>query len=730
MKQLLALILICFCVHESFAMNVDSDTIPRLELSGVEISTQRTILPMHRLPNVHGNILVAGKKNEVIELSKSSADLASVNQRQIFARIPGLMIWENDGSGIQIGIAARGLSPNRSWEFNTRQNGCDISPDVFGYPEAYYTPPMEAVDRIEFLRGSASLQFGPQFGGMVNYALKTGHGNKPFFYESRQSVGSYGLFSTYNAIGGTKNKWSYYVFANQRRGDGWRENGMFDAKSLYASAEYRHSSNVLIGFNITHSQFLSQQPGGLTDEQFLHNWRGSSRSRNWLQVPWNVASMYAKVRTSKHSLLDVKLFGVLANRSSVGFMKPINVSDTINTETDAYNNRKLDIDHYQTWGVELRWLLEYNLFGKEHQLAAGARHSNAHTHRQNDGVGSTGPLFDDERVQGEFGKNLFFDNANTAAFVENIFHIGSRLTVTPAVRVENVSSGTRGYVSLSQGEFEPQQRTRSFLLAGLGLQYEWNQLNLYANASQAYRPVTFGDFTPGSTTDVIDPNLKDASGYNAECGFRGTHRSWLNFDAGLFYLLYDNRIGTVQRDGANFRTNIGASVSKGVELYVEFDPVKMINTQPRFGSVSVFVSGVMMDARYTRWDNPDIAENPLKAIESKRVEYAPNQTWRAGLTYKLNGLTAYVQWSFVDAVYTDAVNSDLPTANAQAGKIDSYQLLDASVKYDFSKSFFLQAAINNVNDTRYATRRAGGYPGPGLLPGTGRTLTVTLGMNL
>jgi Fe(3+) dicitrate transport protein len=411
-------------------------------------------------------------------------------------------------------------------------------------------------------------------------------------------------------------------------------------------------------------------------------------------------------------------------------MKPINVSDTINTETDAYNNRKLDIDHYQTWGVELRWLLEYNLFGKEHQLAAGARHSNAHTHRQNDGVGSTGPLFDDERVQGEFGKNLFFDNANTAAFVENIFHIGSRLTVTPAVRFENVSSGTRGYVSLSQGEFEPQQRTRSFLLAGLGLQYEWNQLNLYANASQAYRPVTFGDFTPGSTTDVIDPKLKDASGYNAECGFRGTHRSWLNFDAGLFYLLYDNRIGTVQRDGANFRTNIGASVSKGVELYVEFDPVKMINTQPRFGSVSVFVSGVMMDARYTRWDNPDIAENPLKAIESKRVEYAPNQTWRAGLTYKLSGLTAYVQWSFVDAVYTDAVNSDLPTANAQAGKIDSYQLLDASVKYDFSKSFFLQAAINNVNDTRYATRRAGGYPGPGLLPGTGRTLTVTLGMNL
>ena len=114
-------------------------------------------------------------------------------------------------------------------------------------------------------------------------------------------------------------------------------------------------------------------------------------------------------------------------------------------------------------------------------------------------------------------------------------------------------------------------------------------MNVYANASQAYRPVTFSDFTPGSTTDVIDPNLKDASGYNAEFGIRGTHKSWLNFDAGLFYLSYDNRIGTMQREGVNFKTNIGKSISKGTEIYVEFDPVKMLVAQPRFGSVSLFI---------------------------------------------------------------------------------------------------------------------------------------------
>jgi Fe(3+) dicitrate transport protein len=730
MKLLLVFI---FIVAHSFGLHAftnDSDTIPPLEISGVEISTERITLPMHRLPNVHGNILVAGKKNEVIELSKSTADLASVNQRQIFARVPGLMIWENDGSGIQIGIAARGLSPNRSWEFNTRQNGYDISPDVFGYPESYYSPPMEAVERVEILRGAASLQFGPQFGGMVNYVLKSGHGNKPFFYESRQSAGSFGLFSTYNAIGGTKNKWSYSAFAQQRRGNGWRKNSAFDTKSVYGSLEYRHNSKLLIGFNITHSEFLSQQPGGLTDEQYELDWRGSSRSRNWLQVPWNVASAYAKIRTSNHSLLDVKLFGLLADRSSIGYMKAINISDTINSETDSYNNRKLDIDHYQTWGAELRWLFEYTLFGSEHQLVAGGRYSDAHTHRQNDGTGSAGVQFDDALAVGEFGKNLFFDNVNAAAFLENIFHLGTRFTITPAVRFENVESTARGHISLAQGEFESMQRVRSFALAGMGLQYEWNSLNVYMNASQAYRPVTYGDFTPGSTTDMIDPNLKDASGYNAEFGFRGTHRNWLNFDVGLFYLMYDNRIGTVQKDGVNFKANIGTSESKGLELFTEIDPIKMLVAQPRRGSVSVFISGSLMDARYVRWDNPSIAEDPLKSMENKRVEYAPKQTWRAGVTYKLKGLSASAQWSFVDAVYTDASNTELPTTNAQAGKIEAYDVWDVSVKYEFSMSFFLQSSVNNLLDTRYATRRSGGYPGPGLLPGNGRSITMTLGLNL
>ncbi|MFC7670651.1 hypothetical protein ACFQT0_27180 [Hymenobacter humi] len=61
----------------------------------------------------------------------------------------GLNIWENDQGGLQLSIGGRGLDPNRTSNFNVRQNNYDISADALGYPESYYTPPTEAIKRIQ-----------------------------------------------------------------------------------------------------------------------------------------------------------------------------------------------------------------------------------------------------------------------------------------------------------------------------------------------------------------------------------------------------------------------------------------------------------------------------------------------------------------------------------------------------------------------------------------------------
>src|SRR5690606_26115464 len=107
---------------------------------------------------------------------------------------------------------ARGLDPNRASNFNTRQNGYDISADALGYPESYYTPPMQALQRIEIVRGAASLQYGTQFGGLLNFVFKRGPQDKPFEFITENTYSSFNQFNTFNSIGGTKGRANYYAF--------------------------------------------------------------------------------------------------------------------------------------------------------------------------------------------------------------------------------------------------------------------------------------------------------------------------------------------------------------------------------------------------------------------------------------------------------------------------------------------------------------------------------------
>ena len=109
-----------------------ADTIRRQELTEVRV----TGAALHFAAPVDGTTITAGRRNELIKPREVDANLVQNNMRQVMARVPGLMVWENDGSGQQINVATRGLSPNRSWEFNVRQNGYDVSADAFGYPEA------------------------------------------------------------------------------------------------------------------------------------------------------------------------------------------------------------------------------------------------------------------------------------------------------------------------------------------------------------------------------------------------------------------------------------------------------------------------------------------------------------------------------------------------------------------------------------------------------------------
>ncbi len=703
-----------------------SDTNHIKYLPDVTVVGRNSKSDYQQMPEIVGTSIYAGKKNALIVLDNVQGNVVTNNMRQVLAKVPGIHIWESDPSGIQIGIAARGLSPNRSWEFNVRQNGYDIAADPFGYPEAYYNPQLQAVQRIEIVRGQGSLQYGPQFGGLINYILRNGSEiNKPIEFETQQTVGSNGLFNSYNAIGGKKGKIHYYTFFDHRNGDGWRQNSRYYTNAAYGTVTYNFTDKFSLTAEVMRSHIRSQQPGGLTDAQITQDAQQSFRSRNWFDITWTTPALIANYQFNEKTRWNTKLFGTIGNRNSVGFLQSITTKDSINATTLNYNNRVVNLDQYRNYGLESRIITEYHLGKMVNTFAGGIRLYTGTTTRQADGKGTTGTGYD-VTVTGNYPRDIEFNSKNAAAFAENIFRITDKLLIIPGIRYEwlqGTSSGRNGYTS-GGAEIILQNitRSRSFILAGVGTEYHVTKgTEVYGNISQAYRPIQFANLQAPPTTDVVDPDLKDAKGYNIDLGYRGKVKNFLQFDVSGFYLQYDNRVGTITPTGATYRliTNVGASTSKGFEGYVEFNPIRAF-TKSQHTDVIVFASYGYTDAKYSG-DHKDAN------TKGKKVENAPANIIRGGITAGYRDFLLTAQISSVGETFSDANNTVAASSNGNTGLIPSYSVTDLTATYKFKKGLNLKAGINNLFDERYFTRRAGGYPGPGALPADGRTVFISVG---
>ncbi|TAJ45975.1 MAG: TonB-dependent receptor [Chitinophagaceae bacterium] len=704
----------------------DSFTLKINNLPDITVVGRNSKSDIQQMPEIVGTSIYAGKKNSLVVLDNVQGNVVTNNMRQVLAKVPGIHIWESDPSGIQIGIAARGLSPNRSWEFNIRQNGYDIAADPFGYPEAYYNPQLQGVQRIEIIRGQGSLQYGPQFGGMVNYILRNGSEiNKPFEFETQQTVGSNGLFNSYNAIGGKKGKVHYYTFFDHRNGNGWRENSRYYTDAGFGTVTYYVTPKFSITTELMRSHIRSQQAGGLTDAQFAQDPTQSLRSRNWFDITWTTPAIIANYQLNASTRWNTKLFATIGNRNSVGYTSAITVKDSINPATGNYNNRVLNADKYRNYALESRIITDYTLFDRNNTFSGGIRLYTGSTFRQSNGKGTTGSNYD-MRVADLYPTDIRFDSRNLAAFAENIFRISDQLLLIPGIRyewLEGSASGRNGFTAAGAPiQLQNIQRSRSFWLAGIGSEYHITKgTEFYANYAQAYRPIQFANLQAPPSTDVVDPDLSDAKGYNIDLGYRGKVKSYLQFDVSVYYLSYQNRIGTVTPAGASYRliTNVGNSISKGFEGFVEFNPVKAF-APSNTTDLLLFASYSYTDARYSN-DHKDAA------TKGKQVENAPKNILRLGITagYKAFLLTGQVSYS--SETFSDANNTVTPTANAQNGLIPAYTVTDLTASYKFSKSLSVKTGLNNLFDTHYFTRRAGGYPGPGVLPGDGRTFFISVG---
>lgn len=733
--------------ESSLELNLELSPLKTQQLSEVVLSQRREeLFALQQLKKVEGTAIFAGKKSEVILVENIIGNMAANNSRQIYSQVVGLNIYDNGDAGLQLNIGGRGLDPNRTANFTTRQNGYDISADALGYPESYYTPPAEALAQIQVVRGAASLQYGPQFGGLVNFKLKKPNPNKELEWISRQTLGSFDLLTSFNSLSGTLGKFSYYTYFNYKEGNGFRPNSNFNSRNYFGQLGYQISDRTKLTFEATLMNYLAKQPGGLTDAQFIEDPTFSNRDRNWFRVDWQLFSLKLDHRISASTDFSLNLFTLDASRKALGFR-----TNRVSQPDDPNEPRELLIDNFQNVGAEARVLHRYKLLAKDAVLLLGSKYYQT-SNDQQQGPGSADSTPDFEFSDADFPNyerqsQFNFPNLNLAFFGENIFNVTNRFLITPGFRFEYIKTESEGSYQnivldlagnplLNEEIDDNRIFERKFLLLGLGTSYKLSpSAELYANFSQNYRSVTFNDIRVVNPSFQVDQNITDEDGFTVDMGARGKWGKLLSYDLSAFGLLYDNRLGEVlkseKRTNAQgeevetgrivrFRGNIGTAFMYGLESFADLNLATLIDPTNEKLKLNYFVNLALTDSEYTDSEENNVVGN--------KVEFIPEVNLKTGLRFGYGNLLGSLQYTYLSEQFTDATNAPQDINDNQRGiegTIPAYNILDLSLSYTF-KMFTLEGGINNVLSENYFTRRATGYPGPGIIPSDPRSFYTTL----
>lgn len=695
-------------------------------LATVRVEASRTGSGVSTAPRLAAGIITTGAKSEVVKVTELAANLSEKSARQIFAEVPGIFVYDMDGSGNQVNVSARSLDPHRSWEFNVRQNGVPTLSDEYGYPASHYSAPMEAVERVELIRGTTALQYGSQFGGLLNYVIKSPDTTRAISGESRSSAGSYGLLSTWNAAGGKIGRVTYYAYFALRGSDGYRASGESKYDAEYLSVSMPLSPTLSLRADVGRSAYLYQQPGPLNDAMFAIDPRDDTRTRNWYSPDITVPSATLTWTPSDATRSTLLLSGVFGTRNSVAVGGFATTPDEPNA-SGVWSPRQVDLDRYTTRTVE--WRLQHRTHARSTPvtLSGGLAYADNDMRRRQQGIGSRGSDYDLTIAPGtDFRRDLHYRTRNLAAYVEAEVGVTPRWTIVPGLRVERGTTNMTGRLAYYDPADTPTDIRHDFPLAGIRSVFtistgaEW-----YGGFSQAYRPMILKDVLPETSTERTDPNLQDARGWTVESGVRGTAAN-VNYDLGVFVMHYGDRFGMLTVADSTgtpytYKTNVGTTRTMGFEGRAS---VPFGTTRPL--SWRAFTALSLMHARYAEGSVVSVGRNV--DISGNEVESAPGMIARGGLSAYSAKLNATLQASRVSHTYADALNTDTPGTTGAVGSVPAHTVVDLNAGYWLTSQLQLSAGINNLLDVQYFTKRPQFYPGPGVWPSDGRTVQLSVSL--
>jgi Fe(3+) dicitrate transport protein len=626
-----------------------------------------------------GTQILSGKKNKTTRID-DLPPIQTDNMRQVLSQHSGLHAPEQTTEPWTI-INFRGIgSPQEGQNLLILQDGLPVSMDMYGQADHYFTPPAGLMEEIQVIAGGGGLMYGPQSGAVINFISPKLTRNMSSSSRLNFAAGSYGLMSSQNFTKGSSGDTSYYLGVARKQGEGYqRKNADFFADHLQIkTATFLNSKHT---FKTAVQAYNSDygMPGGMSlrDGAGLNRWgrdnRRSTREFNRLRVARALLMVGLESRISDATRVETKIWGTgyrKYNKTQLGsgFGRfPTQQNNIMNTSDTFGLNGEIRLSHdYANDQTLSIGYLSYNTNAPSVAERGGGPNSN------NGDI--TGKVKSVTRAQ--------------ALFAENRFKMG-QWQIVPSLRLENIHLSSQSSDLVADTEFSNAD-TYNVILAGLGVSRNLNSYSqVYFNASQGFKPVSYEDVVAqGNPNYTIEGNIEPSKNYFYEVGFR---RSKLGFDfeTTLFAVHRQNILATKN----NVLTNASSARYYGIDSSVRF----------KTNSFDYFVNTTFLQSQYLKgeFENKTPAHSPPALIKY-------GISYRKAESYRFTILSNYVHEHFSDDAHTPDY------------KVPTYTLYDLLMEINLSKSWNLNAAINNLLDREYYAR----VMPTGVMPTMGRNFYV------
>ena len=650
--------------------------------------------------------------------SKELQQIDPLSGNEVFRRVPGVHVVDEEGVGLRLNIGIRGMDPDRSKGVLVLEDGIPVALAPYGEPELYYTPAMDRMSGVEILKGSGSILFGPQtVGGVVNYITADPPKEQQGSISIKGAQG--GFFNGQASYGNTYGKTGIQVNLLHKQAD---EIGMlrFNVTDFSTKLKFQTSSKSVIGVKLgVYNESSNATYIGLTQTMFdaggqdyvrmapndelnvrrysisaTHDYYFNSKTRLKTTV-------FAYTTTRNWSRQDFSL-NTSSNNPPANWTGVTWGDTTVPGGAVFMRNSTGNRDRqFEVAGIETKFNKEFNIGKLENDFSVGARfiYERAFEQRINGAKA--------DAKSGSMQNNEIRTGLGTSIYAHNNFKIHKMFTITAGVRGElfaferSILRANNIDTSIVNGNGVIQ------IIPGGGFNFvPTENLVIFGGVHRGFAPPKIANAISSTGEDMqLDSELS----WNYELGLRGQLFKGLAFELTGFYMDFSNQIIPVSESaggtGAGL-VNGGRTRHAGVELgaVVDFDKFFKMNEE----QLSLSVSATYVNAAF---NSDRFVGAELVNIKGNRTPYAPEFNFNTALGYVSKyGFGARITHMYVGEQFTDVLNTVAPSANGRTGKMDAYNILDAGVFYTIKKiNMTFSVTAKNVTNERYiASRRPQG----------------------